>query len=67
MISLKYLTSFTKLLSKVVDRHAPLTNVTKEEIPLLLKSWINKEIKNLTYKRDRLYRKYYIRKNETEK
>ena len=54
MISMKYLT-FYKTLSEIVDRHVPLTKVTKKERTLWSKPWINKEIKHLMWKRGRLF------------
>ena len=56
---------FYKTLSEIVDRHAPLTKVTKKERTLQSKPWINKEIKHLMWKRDKLFRKYCACKNET--
>ena len=56
---------FYKTLSEIVDRHAPLTKVTKKERTLQSKPWINKEIKHLMWKRDKLFRKYRACKNET--
>ena len=58
---------FYKTLSEIVDRHAPLTKVTKKERTLQSKPWINKEIKHLMWKRDKLFRKYCACKNETQK
>ena len=58
---------FYKTLSEIVDRHAPLTKVTKKERTLQSKPWINKEIKHLMWKIDKLFRKYYACKNETQK
>ena len=45
---MKYLTFFTKILTKV----------TKKERTLQSKPWINKEIKHLLWKRDKFFRKY---------
>ena len=47
--------TFYKTLSEIVDRHAPLTKVTKKERTLQSKPWINKEIKHLMWKRDKLF------------
>ena len=41
-----------------VDLHASLTKVTKKERTLQLKPWLNKEIKHLMWKRDKLFQKY---------
>ena len=60
MISMKYLTFFIKL-SEIVDHHVPLTKVTKKERTLQSKPWINKEIKHLMQKRDKLFLKYCAR------
>ena len=49
---------FYKTLSEIVDRHAPLTKVTKKERTLQSKPWINKEIKHLVWKRDESFRKF---------
>ena len=46
---------FYKTLSEIVDHHAPLTKVTKKERTLQSKPWINKEIKHLMWKRDKLF------------
>ena len=51
---MKYLTFFIKL-SEIVDHHVPLTKVTKKERTLQSKPWINKEIKHLMWKRDKLF------------
>ena len=59
--------TFYKTLSEIVDRHAPLTKVTKKERTLQSKPWINKEIKHLMRKRDKLFRKYCACKNEIQK
>ena len=45
MLSIKYLTIFDKTLGEIIDRHAPLTKVTRNERTLQSK-WINKEIKH---------------------
>ena len=59
---------FYKTLSEIVDRHAPLTKVTKKERTLQSKPWINKEIKHLMWKRGKFFRKYCKKlKNETQK
>ena len=58
---------FYKTLSEIVDCHATLTKVTKKERTLQSKPWINKEIKHLMWKRDKLFRKYCACKNETQK
>ena len=63
---MKYLTFFIKL-SEIVDHHVPLTKVTKKERTLQSKPWINKEIKHLMWKRDKLFQIYYACKNETQK
>ena len=60
MISIKYLT-------EIVDRHAPLTKVTKKDRILQSKPQIKKEIKHLMWKRDILFRKFCASKNETQK
>ena len=49
---------FHKTLSEIVDRPAPSTKVTKKEKTLKSKPWINKEIKQLTWKREKLFWKY---------
>ena len=59
--------TFHKTLSEIVDCHAQLTKVTKKERTLQSKPWINKEIKHLMWKRDKLFRKYCACKNETPK
>ena len=58
---------FYKTLSEIVDRHAPLTKVTKKERTLQSKPWINKEIKHRMWKRDTLFQKYCACKNKTQK
>ena len=58
---------FYKTLSEIVDRHAPLTKVTKKERTLQSKPWKNNEIKHLMWKRDKLFQKYCSCKNETQK
>ena len=58
---------FYKTLSEIVDRHGPLTRVTKKERTLPSKPWINKQIKHLMWKRDELFRKYCACKHETQK
>ena len=59
--------TFYKTLNEIVDRHAPLSKVTKKERNLQSKPWINKEIKHLMWKRDKLFRKCCAYKNETQK
>ena len=59
--------TFYKTLNEIVDRHAPLAKVTKKERTLQSKPWINKEIKHLMWKRDKLFRKFCAYKNETQK
>ena len=54
---------FFKTLSEIVDRHAPLTKVTKKGRTLQSKLWINKEIKHLMWKRDQ----YFACENKTKK
>ena len=54
---MKYLTFFTKILTKV----------TKKERNLQSKPWINKESKHLMWKRKKLFWKYCACKNETQK
>ena len=46
---------FYKTLSEIVDHHGPLTKVTKKERTLQSKPWINKEIKHVMWKRDKLF------------
>ena len=52
---MKYLTFFYKTLSEIVDHHGPLTKVSKKERTLQSKPWINKEIKHVMWKRDKLF------------
>ena len=58
---------FYKTLSEIVDRHPPLTKVTKKERTLQSKPWINKETKHLMWKRDKLFQKYCACINETQR
>ena len=44
--------TFYGLLDKLVDQHAPLKKLTKKQISLKSKPWVNKEIKFLMIKRD---------------
>ena len=46
---------FYKTLSEIVDHHGPLTKITKKERTLQSKPWINKEIKHVMWKRDKLF------------
>ena len=56
---------FYKTLSEIVDRYVRLTKVTKRERTLLSKPWINKEIKHLMLKRNKLFQQYCACKNQT--
>ena len=58
---------FYKTLNEIVDCHVSLTKVIKKGRTLQSKPWINKEMKHLMWKRDKLFRKYCTCKNETQK
>ena len=58
---------FYKTLSEIVDCHVSLTKVIKKGRTLQSKPWINKEMKHLMWKRDKLFRKCCTCKNETQK
>ena len=53
--------------NEIVYHLAPLTKVTKKGRTLQSKPWINKKIKHFIRKRDKLFRKYFARKKETQK
>ena len=55
-----------KTVSEIVDRHAPLTKIAIKERTLQSKPWINKEINHLMGKRNELFQKYFVHKNETQ-
>ena len=46
---------FYKTLSEIVDCHVSLTKVIKKGRTLQSKPWINKEMKHLMWKRDKLF------------
>ena len=64
---MKYFIFFTKFLVKWRTMSCTISCVTKRERTLQSKSWINKEIKHLMLKRDKLFWKYCACKNETQK
>ena len=53
--------------NEIFHHLAPLNKVTKKERTLQSKPWINKKIKHFIRKRDKLFRKYFAQKNETQK
>ena len=54
----KIFDNFYHEVTRLLNTHAPLRKQTKKETSLKSKPWINKEIQNLMWKRDKLFRKY---------
>ena len=61
------LSIFFKTLSETIDCCAPLTKITKKELALQLKRWINEKTKDLIRKRYKLLLKYCTSEDEIQK
>ena len=59
--------TFYGLLDKLVDEHAPLKKLTKKQISLKSKPWVNKEIKFLMIKRDKTFKTFCKEQNPVAK
>ena len=51
----------------LLDRHAPNHKLSKKEISLKAKPWINKNIQGLMRERDRLFKRYCNKNDPTLK
>ena len=58
---------FYGLLDKLVDEHAPLKKLTKKQISLKSKPWVNKEIKFLMIKSDKTFKTFCKEENPVAK
>ena len=56
--------SFHSEILKVVDRHAPVTRISRNEVKTMSKSWITSGIRKSIKRKNKLYNKYLSTKNE---
>ena len=54
---------FFKTLESIINDHAPIKKLTKKEVSLKSKPWINKQIQTKMKQRDRTLKKYYKEKD----
>ena len=58
---------FFARVNTLLDRHAPNHKLSKNEISLKAKPWINKNIQGLMRERDRLFKRYCNKNDPTLK
>ena len=62
-----WLSIFFARVNRLLDEHAPNHKLSKKEISLKAKPWINKNIQALMRERDRLFKRYCNENNPTLK
>ena len=58
---------FLKIINEILDKHAPLKNVSNKEYKRMFKPWISKSILKQINKRDYFFRKYLNEKDAKKK